>query len=161
MVVKKSKREIRGEIDKEEEVFILVRTHSKKLSIALMFLQHIEETIKDYLVEVYEIIKKKLGNQIPFKFSHKSVENDSLEKLLTKFRKVNSNKKLIDRVGRLIKDRNYCAHRAYVMIFRQKFDNKYLSDEIEKFERIANNSSKCFTRLQMELKKVREIKSKL
>ncbi len=126
-----------------------------------MFLQCVEETIKDYLVEVYEIIKKKLGNQIPFKFSRKSVENDSLGRLLTKFSKVNSNKDVIDRIGRLIKNRNYCAHRAYVMIFRQKFDNKYLSDEIEKLEKIANNSRECFIRLQMELKKVSEIKNKL
>ena len=139
----------------------LVKTHSEELSNALMFLQYIEEAIKDYLGEVYEIIKKKLGNQIPFDFSRKSVENNSLRKLLTKFSKVNSNKDLIDRIDHLIKDRNYCAHRAYVMTFKQIFNDKYLSDEIKKFKSLANNSSKCLIRLQMELKKVRKIKSKL
>ena len=139
----------------------LFETHSKKLGIAIMYFQYIEEAIKDYLVEVYEIIKKRLGSQIPFKFSDKSVENDSLEKLLTKFRKVNSNKDLIDRVGRLIKDRNYCAHRAYVMELKQMFSNKYLSNEIRKFNRIIDSSRKCLMGLQMELKRVKMIKSKL
>jgi len=139
----------------------LFETHSKKLSIALMFFQYIEETIKDYLAEVYEIIKIKLRNQIPFKFSYKSVQNHSLRRLLTKFEKVNSNKDLIDTIDHLIKDRNYCTHRAYIMKFEQLFNDEFLSAEIKKFKRIIDSSTKCLIRLQMELKKVRKIKSKL
>lgn len=138
-----------------------VKTHNEELSNAIMSLQYVEEAIKNYLGEVYEIIKKKLGNQIPFDFSRKSVKNDSLRRLLTKFSKVNSNKDLIDRIDHLIKDRNYCVHQAYVMTFEKMFNNKYLSDEIKKFKILADNSSKYLILLQRELKKVREIKRKL
>lgn len=139
----------------------LLKEYWDKLGNALFLFQFIEETLRMYLTMVYEIVKRKLGNQIPFKFSYRSVENDSLEKLLTKFRKVNSNKEILDRVGRLIKDRNYCAHRAYLMRFEETQDQNYLSNEIKKMERIVDSSRKCFGRLQMELKKVREIKNKL
>jgi len=139
----------------------LLPTYWLKLGNALLNFQFIEEALRTYLGLVYHIVKIKLGNKIPFKFSRKDVETDSLGVLIAKFERVNSNSELIGKLNKLVKARNYCAHRAYIMTSEEQEDDKYLSSEIKKMEWVITNSDKCLKDLHKELFKIDEIRKLL
>lgn len=139
----------------------LLPTYWHKLGNALLNFQYIEEALRTYLWCVYNIVKLKLGNQIPFKFSRKDVKTDSLGVLIAKFEKVSSNKQLIDQLNGLVKVRNHCAHQAYLMTFEEMKDDKYLSSEIKKMEWVITHSDKCVKDLHKELFKIDKIRKSL
>lgn len=144
-----------------KKVDLLLREYWLKAQNALLNFQFIEEGIKMYLAIVYEIVEKKLSNQIPFKFSYNDIKNDPLGRLVAKFEKVNHNKQLIDKLKDSVKHRNYCAHRAYLMTVKEQRDAKYLSGEIKKMETVIKSSKECLTNLQRELRKLDKIKIEL
>ncbi len=76
----------------------LLAEYWSKLQSALLSFQFMEESIRMYLTSAYRIVSKKLDNQIPFEFTYKDVQNDSLGKLLIRFDKFNSNKPLIGKI---------------------------------------------------------------
>lgn len=128
---------------------------------ALLIFQHIEVVIKIYLACAYWIILKNLENQIPFKFSYDDVKNDSLGKLLKKFEKLNSNEYLIKNSKKLINDRNFIAHQAYLIKYEEKQDNNYLSKEIKEIEKIVISSNEFLNILFKELQKIEKIKNSI
>lgn len=139
----------------------LLAEYWTKLQNALLNFQFMEESIRMYLASAYRIVSKKLDNQIQFGFTYKDVQNDSLGKLLIKFDKFNSNKPLIGKMRQLIKERNYCAHRAYVMTAEEQNDDKFLSDEIVKLKTIVSSSKECLNSLMEELKRIEEIRKNI
>ena len=139
----------------------LLRKYWHKLGNALLNFQFMEEIIRMYLGIAYDVVKKKLDNQIPFKFSYRDIKQDSLGTLVTKFEKFNSNKQLIEEVVRLVKIRNYCAHQAYLMTAEQQKDDKYLSGEIKKMETVIRSSDQCVRHLHRELERIEKIRNKL
>ncbi len=139
----------------------LLAEYWTKLQNALLNFQFMEESIRMYLASAYRIVSKKLDNQIPFEFTYKDVQNDSLGKLLIKFDKFNSNKPLIGKIRQLIKERNYCAHRAYLMTAEEQNDDKFLSDEIVKLKTIVSSSKECLNSLMEELKRIEEIRKNI
>ena len=139
----------------------LFKIYSNKLQNALLQFQFIEELIKIYLSLVYWIISKKLERQIPFKFSRKDLEKDSLGKLLEKFAKFNPNDTLINKINQLIQKRNHIAHRAYLIEVEEQEDEKYMSKEIKDLEKTIVYSKECFNELRQELKRLEEIKKSI
>ena len=127
------------------------------LQKALMNFQFMEESIRMYLTSAYCIVLRKLDNQIPFEFTYKDVEKDSLGKLLIKFGKFNSNKQLIDNIREIMKDRNHCAHRAYLMTAEELNDEEFLSDEVVRVKRIVTRSKEYLDSLFEEWKSIEEI----
>jgi len=128
-----------------------------KLGNALTNFQFIEESIRMYLHFSYRIVSRKLENRTPFNFSYKDVRKESLGTLLEKFEKFNSNTRLIKKIRSLTKERNFIAHRAYLMTSEEQKDDKYLSKQIKKIEEIIDKSNKCFYELNKETEKVSDI----
>ncbi len=126
-----------------------------------MNFQFMEESIRMYLASAYCIVLRKLDNQIPFEFTYKEVEKDSLGKLLIKFGKFNSNKQLIDNISEIIKERNHCAHRAYLMTAEELNDEEFLSDEVAKLKRIVTRSKEYLDSLMEECKSIEEIRKSM
>jgi len=139
----------------------LLDEYFKKVQIALLNFQFIEESIKMYITFSYWIVIKKLEKQLPYNFSYNDVKNNSLGKLLKKFEKFNSEKKLINEIKQLIKDRNFIVHQAYLLTYEEQKDDKYLSEQIKNLEKIIVRSKKCLNELSQELQKIEKIKNSI
>jgi hypothetical protein len=63
--------------------------YNSKLQSAMVTFQFIEESLRMYIDLSFWIIIKKIDNIIPFNFSYKDVQKDSLGTLLDKFKKFN------------------------------------------------------------------------
>ncbi len=139
----------------------LLSQYFLKLPDALLNFQFIEESLRMYIAYCYEIISVRVSKQIPFKYRYKDLEKDALGKLLSKFKRFNSNNELIGKIEKVIKDRNYCAHKAYLLTYEQQNDPDYLKSELEKLENIVNKAKECMHFLSAELKQAEEIKKSL
>ena len=126
----------------------------------LVTFQYLEEGLRMYISNAYEIIKNKLNGTIPFYYTYKDVEKDSLRKLISKFEKFNSNKKLIEKIKKLIPRRNKIAHNSFLFNFKE-IDTNELSLKIEKMEKILEEGKSCMTLLRDELLIIEETLSSL
>jgi len=138
-----------------------IEQYLQKLPDALLNFQFIEEFLKMYIAYCYEIITLRVSSHIPFKYRYKDLKKDALGKLVMKFKKINNNDKLIGKIEKIIKDRNYCAHEAYLLIHEQQNDPEYLSKEIAKLEKIVLEAKECLQEISAELKHVEAIKNSL
>ena len=139
----------------------LLHEYYSKLQNSILMFQLIEESLRMYIKLAYSIINKRLDNIIPFKFTYNDVQRDSLGTLLDKFAKFNNNSELPKKISAIIKWRNFCAHRAYLMTYDEQTGGKSLTKEIERMDKLIKFIDECFWQLHGELKKLDEINNML
>ena len=144
----------------ESTAKLLLDKYFDKLPGALLNFQFIEESLRMYIAYCYEIISKRVSELIPFKYRYQDLKKDSLGRLLNKFKKLNNNERLIDKIEKLVEDRNYCAHEAYLLTYEKQNDPDYLTKELAKLENIINEAKECVQLLFSEVKKIEERKSR-
>lgn len=84
-------------------------------SKALAQFQLLEESLRSYIVCAYATIRDSTAGVIEFKYDRKSLERDSLGKLIDKFSRLNSNVALIARLKRVVPERNRLAHEGLLL----------------------------------------------
>ena len=94
---------------------VTVNEYNSQIMRVLSNFQFIEEALRMYISYSYRLITQKLDKQIPFSFTYNDVKNDSLGKLLKKFKKINANSKLIKNLEKLKKERDFIAHKAFLL----------------------------------------------
>jgi len=139
----------------------LLGQYFQKLPEALLKFQFIEELLRMYIVYCYQIISLRIPKQIPFKYKYKDLQKDALGTLLGKFKKFTNNALLIGKIESIIKDRNYCAHEAYLFTYAQQNDSLYLAAEIGKIDTIITKAEDCRQFLSEELKQLELIKNSI
>ena len=98
--------------------------------------QWIEELVRQYILRAHFLISIKLKGLLPFKpLSHKDLERDSFAQLLEKFKRLNSNRTLINKISHLRPIRNRYAHRGYLVKFKGEYDDADLRNEIRQLEK--------------------------
>jgi hypothetical protein len=135
---------------KHEEYFDLV-------SQSLMEFQFIEEAFRMYISYCYNIITNKVTGHIPFNFTYKDLEKDALGTLLWKFKKFSNNKKLAIKIEKLIKERNRCAHEAYLLTYEQRHSSAYFENEVEKLKSTIVQAKESLAELFKEVKHVEKV----
>ncbi|RAJ92922.1 hypothetical protein [Aliidiomarina maris] len=83
-----------------------------EVSKALSSCQLVEEVLKLYISESYELARKCIDGKLVFKLSGEDVEDASLERLITTFRKLTDNEKLVAKLNKFKSERNYLSHKA-------------------------------------------------
>lgn len=83
-----------------------------KVSQALTGCQLVEQQLKLYISEAFELAKKCIGGKMPFKFSGSDCENWSLGRLIENFDKLNNNPLLKNELIKFKKERDFLSHRA-------------------------------------------------
>ena len=139
----------------------LLEQHIHRFSSAVMEFQFIEELLRMYISYCYYIIHLSLSKKIPFKYAYKDLQKDSLGKLLDKFKKFSNNNELIKKIDHIIKDRNYCAHKAFILTYEQQKNFDFLAAELEKVERIITKARDCTQLLLAEVGQVEGIKNSI
>ncbi|WP_417438871.1 hypothetical protein [Idiomarina sp.] len=83
-----------------------------KVSRALSGCQMVEMELKLYLAHAVALIKKRLGDRMPFGMSGDDFQNHSLERLITEFKKFSDNQELVKRLNKFKDERNFLSHKA-------------------------------------------------
>jgi hypothetical protein len=122
---------------------------------ALIGCQLVEEALKSYIINCNGIVAVSLRNTIPFNYAEKEIEDLSLDRLTGHFKRFNSNAELISKLQKLPKERNYCAHRAFVSAIHKK-DNEGLDDDVARIHALAESAWGCWQDLSVELAEVEE-----
>ena len=101
--------------------------------------QFIEECLKMYLCECFDIVRKNVQGKIAFEYTDKDVRNKSLGPLIVMFKKYSTNKQLVERLEKIREDRNYIAHEAYVLVGNPT-DESVEEDEFLRIQNIAESA---------------------
>jgi hypothetical protein len=83
-----------------------------KVAHALSGCQLIEQELKLYITEALQLVKKCIGNRMPFEMSGEDYANASLGRLIDVFRKLTTNEVLVMELGEFKKERNFLSHRG-------------------------------------------------
>lgn len=119
---------------------------------ALLGCQLVEEGLKSYVCTAYQGIRKSGGNTGIIKHTDDEIEELPLGLLIRLFEPLSSNAVLISKLKDLRPRRNYCAHKAFVLVFaadvRSTID---LKAELQKVTEARIAAWDCFHMLTPEL----------
>jgi hypothetical protein len=117
---------------------------------AMLRMQFIEELIRMYLSRHFEIIRRKTRGIVIFKYNYSDVQKKALGALVEDLNKTNGNSILVKSIKTLVKDRNYCAHGAFLLTYEEQKNVEYLKNELDKMKDIANRAEECLLNLTNE-----------
>lgn len=117
--------------------------------LLLLDFQFIEELLKIVIGCSYELIRRSIPSCICFKIDRSSLEKHSLGKLIQRYTEISLNSDLIARLNRIASDRNFCAHRSFVLNLEEQ-EAAFLEDEMRRLEAIRVQSRACVMELQRE-----------
>lgn len=83
-----------------------------KVAHALSGCQLVEQELKLYITEALELVKKCIGDKMPFKMSGEDYANGSLERLIEIFKKLSDNDTLASELGKFKDERNFLSHKG-------------------------------------------------
>jgi hypothetical protein len=92
--------------DKSEDAFYLEVAH------ALSGCQLVEQQLKLYITEAFDLVRKCVGEKMHFKMSGDDYADSSLERLITTFKKLSNNVQLSTDLGRFKDERNFLSHQG-------------------------------------------------
>lgn len=79
---------------------------------ALSGCQLVEQQLKLYIAEAFELAKKCIGEKMPFKMAGDDYANSSLERLIQIFKKLSDNETLVTDLTKFKDERNFLSHKA-------------------------------------------------
>jgi len=124
----------------EEDNFYL------QVAYALSGCQLVEQELKLYITEALQLVRKRLGDRMPFKLSGDDYADSSLERLIDMFRKLTDNEELIGELRRFKDERNFLSHKGIAHC---------LDYEGELFHSAAVESEHRLTAIQVEAVRLR------
>jgi len=81
-----------------------------KVSRALSGCQLVEQQLKLYITEALELVKKCVGDKMPFNMSGQDYANSSLEGLIKIFKRLSDNPSLVGDLNKFKDERNFLSH---------------------------------------------------
>lgn len=118
--------------------------------LLLLDFQFVEELLKIVTASSYEIIRRSIPAHIQFRPSRRDLEKESLGKLIRKYEEVSGNASLASKLKALVGERNFCAHRAFVLTFEEQQDLTFLEHESVRLAMLRERSRECVIGLQEE-----------
>jgi L-fucose isomerase-like protein len=100
---------------------------------ALMGCQLVEQQLKLYIAQAFDLVRKRLGDRIPFKMSGDDYEDAPLERLVKVFGKLTNNGQLLADIRKFKDERNYLSHKGIAHCLNP--DNELMDDAMEEFNR--------------------------
>ena len=84
----------------------------RRVTQALMGCQLVEQELKLYISEALDLVRKRLGERMPFKMSGDDFEDSALETLIKTFSKLTNNEQLVRDLRKFKDERNYLSHKG-------------------------------------------------
>jgi hypothetical protein len=102
------------------------KSYSLAVQGVLVDYQFIEEGLRMYAALSYDLIRLRLGKDLPFKFEYADTEKDSLGKLVSRYEKLSSNITIMKELKELVPHRNQVAHQSFLHTTEQQRSAEYL-----------------------------------
>jgi hypothetical protein len=126
--------------------------HLHEAQCALLGCQVVEEGLKSYICTAYETIRRSGGPTSLIRHTDAEIEEFPLGTLMRLFEPLNTNAALAAKLQELRPKRNYCAHKAFMLVFaadvRPSID---LTLEFKKIEETRVLAWETFRMLEPEL----------
>lgn len=103
--------------------------NTRLLGVASANAQFVEEAIKLYLQSAFDLIRKKLDNALPFTYTYDTIKNSPMGNLNKFFSFYNDNEELKNMLQPILEERNYIAHRAYLLKEEQTINKELMEQE--------------------------------
>ena len=128
-----------------------------RISTALMGCQLVEQELKLYISEAFELIRRRIDGTITFTMSGEDYKNGALESLIKVFRKLSSNPELTARLDKFKDERNFLSHRGitYCLDREGELDLQQLAEFQGRLDEIAPEARKLCTAINLEANKFR------
>lgn len=133
--------------------------YEKRVSLTLAGFQVTEMLLKEYIALSYEVMRCVLLEHIDFSSSRRDIENHSLERLISTFKTINSNKDLIKQLRSVVDHRNKIAHKSLLPLYGVKITDEEYWDLIDKITPLETEIDKCMSGMHAEIERL-ERKSK-
>ncbi len=133
----------------------------REVQVASWRFQYLEQVLKLYLADCYRVITLRLEGGISFKFSYQDVQELPLGALIRLFKKHNGNAGVIELLEGLPKQRNYVAHRAYLMTTEEIRDPAKIEPEFKKVRAIGKKADRAVKAVLAEWGAIEALRKKL
>lgn len=136
------------------------KNHAYVLAVqnALFTFQMIEESLKICVGLSYEIIKLSAPPPTAFNFDTNNINNAPLGKLIQMFSSVTTNQQLVSELRKILKWRNFCAHRAYVHEFMNRQGSTPItSDDIADVQTATTFGVNLVEQINSEMRSIRKV----
>ena len=134
----------------------LIGEHRDALSSALLSLQYVEEGMRMYLRNAYEIIALRVRDEFEYTRSEADVRKKSMGQLLREFRQMTSNAPLVSQIVGLVEDRNFCAHEAFLLTYEEQQNTAALTKAIARIKDIEARAEACRLGLFDEVRRIQD-----
>ena len=83
-----------------------------EVSLALAGCQLVEQELKLYITEAFQLVHKCVGDRMPFKMCGEDYANSSLKRLIDGFKKLSNNEQLVKELYAFKNERNFLSHQG-------------------------------------------------
>ena len=130
--------------------------YEKRVSLTLAGFQVTELLLKDYIETSYEAMRGLLKGCIEFSPSRKNIENHSLERLISIFKTINGNHKLIKNLRSVVEHRNRIAHKSLLPLYGSNTSDAEYWNLIDEISPLEQEIDKCMEGVQRELSELKK-----
>jgi hypothetical protein len=121
---------------------------------ALAGCQLLEGGLKFYIDVYYTTVRRLLNGRLHFDYGRKDIEHAPLGKLVNIFSRINSNAELVERLRRVINQRDEIAHRAFAHLYGSQLTDDDFTTRAGEYINFATDITKLLSALQEEHLKV-------
>lgn len=135
---------------KEEDFYL-------KVAYALSGCQMVEQELKLYLTEALDLVRKRLGDRMPFKMKGDDYENSSLERLIEVFNKLTNNNDLVKELRKFKEERNFLSHQgiAHCLDYERDLFHTKAADFEDRLAKIKQDAHLLRSQIHEEANKFR------
>ncbi len=141
----------------EEKPIQTIMSYERQMMTSLMWFQFLEVAIKMYIERAYDLIQKRLNNDIPYNFSKKDINSYALGRLCEHLSKLTHNKELISEIRELVPIRNKIAHKGYLYVFNDRTSENDVKDFKQYLAKINKQVENVFNSMGDELKRLESL----
>jgi len=123
--------------------------------------QYLEEILKMYLADCFQIVKLSVKRRVAFDFSYDDVKVLPLGRLIDLFQKYNRNPEVLELLRELPEQRNYVAHRAYLLTEEEQKNSEVLANEMEKVTKISAKADEAVKALRDEARNLERLRMEI
>ncbi len=134
-----------------------LRTHYKETTLRVLGeFQLLEFALKVYIGLSYKAIKLRVENIVHFDYTENDLDDLPLGRLISLFKKLNSNTALIKRLHALQTERNHIAHRSLLITMGSFYDRGLVEDKYLEYSILEDELTECLQALNSESRNLKE-----
>lgn len=119
--------------------------------------QLLEFALKVYVGLSYKVIQARVKDVVHFDYADNDLDDLPLGRLLSLFKKLNSNAELLARLQKLQTERNHIAHRSLLITMGSLYDRGAVEDKYIEYSILEDELTECLKAVNAESQQLKEL----